>query len=276
LVNKSEEKLHFRQTIAEPAAACEFLAAATGLAKGRIKDAMVKGAVWLLRPGQKEKRIRKATQQLLPGDRIELCYDRSVLALTPPLPRLIFEAKHYSVWYKPANLLTQGSRYGDHCSLLRCVEIFFGHKKEIRPVHRLDREASGLVLLAHTSRGASALSELLRQGAIEKRYRAVVHGRPGTVGETIAITQALDGKPASTLVTVTGHSPEAGTSTVDILLQTGRFHQIRRHLSQAGHPLLGDPAYGAKGVRTDIPLQLCAHSLRFACPFTGKMQVFSL
>ena len=82
---------------------------------------MIKGAVWLKRPGQKEQRIRKATSPLLAGDQVELYYDPQVLAMTPPAPRLIAEEKHYSAWYKPATLLTQGTRYGDHCSLLRCV-----------------------------------------------------------------------------------------------------------------------------------------------------------
>ena len=276
LANNTEGKLHFRGIVAHPAAACDFLAAATGLAKVRIKDAMIKGAVWHKRQGQKEKRIRKATLQLLAGDSIELYYDPSVLALVPPSPRLIFEAKHYSAWLKPANLLTQGTRYGDHCSLLRCVDIFFRNSKEIHPVHRLDREAFGLVLVAHTRQGASALSELFRRGAIEKRYWAVVQGIPGDVGETITISRPLEGKAATTVITVTGHSPEKNCSTVDILLMTGRFHQIRRHLSRAGYPIIGDPAYGNKGARTDTPLQLCAYTLRFTCPFSRKMQILTL
>ncbi|MDR3631833.1 MAG: RluA family pseudouridine synthase [Desulfocapsaceae bacterium] len=268
--------LHYRAMVSETAPACDWLAAATGLSKGRIKDAMTKGAVWHKRQGQKERRIRKATLQLLPGDRIELYYDPSVLALIPPPPRLIFEAKQYSVWYKPANLLTQGTRFGDHCSLIRCVEIFFKPHKEIRPVHRLDREAFGLVIVAHTGQGASALSELFRRGAIEKRYRAEVHGRMGSPQESITLSYPLDGKAATTIVTVTEYAPKKDSSTVDILLQTGRFHQIRRHLSREGHPIVGDPAYGVRGTKADSPLQLCAYSLRFTCPFTGAKQAFSL
>ena len=237
---------------------------------------MTKGAVWLKRPGQKERRIRKATSPLLPGDQVDLYYDPKVLSLAPPSPRLIAEEKHYSVWYKPANLLTQGSRSGDHCALTRCAEIFFKYRKEIRLVHRLDREAFGLVLLAHTRQGAAALSDLFRKGEIEKRYRAEVHGKIGSKGETLTLVNPLDGKEALTIITVTAQAPEGNSSTIDILLRTGRFHQIRRHLSQTGHPLLGDPRYGIKGKMPAPPLQLCAYSLRFTCPFTGRIRTFSL
>jgi tRNA pseudouridine32 synthase / 23S rRNA pseudouridine746 synthase len=262
---------HHWVVVEKTGTACGLLASASGLSKSRIKDAMIKGAVWLKRSGYREKRIRKATSGILAGDRLELYYDPSLLALIPPPPRLIAEEKHYSLWHKPANLLTQGTRYGDHCSLLRYAEIFFHHHKEIFPVHRLDREAFGLILLAHTRQGAAALSSLFRKGEIEKRYRAEVHGIVGTVGETITLSRPLDGKEAITILTVTAHAPENNCSTVDILLLTGRFHQIRRHLSRAGYPVIGDPRYGSKAESPASLLQLCAYSLRFKCPFTGKI-----
>lgn len=268
--------MHHKLIVTEAADACVFLALSTGLSKIRIKNTMAKGAVWLKRIGNKEKRLRKATFTLLPGDQVELYYDPEILALVPPTPRLVAEQKHYSVWYKPANLLTQGTRYGDHCSLIRRAEIFFKNRKEIRPVHRLDREALGLVLLAHSRQGARSLSELFRQGEIEKRYRAEVLGKIGSVGETITITQPLDGKEASTLISVMAQAPDSSSSTVDILLHTGRLHQIRRHLSGTGHPVIGDPKYGIKGKMSDTPLQLCAYSLQFRCPFTRNIRTFSI
>jgi tRNA pseudouridine32 synthase / 23S rRNA pseudouridine746 synthase len=262
--------------VREAVSACNLLASFTGFPKGRIKDAMVKGAVWLKRHGYKEKRLRKATYNLLPGDQLELYYDPKVLSLVPPAPRLITEEKNYSVWYKPVNLLTQGTRYGDHCSLLRYVEIFYNLKKEVRPVHRLDREAFGLVLLAHTRQGASALSRLFRQGEIEKRYRAEVYGKIGSVGETITLSQPLDGKHSITVISMTAFALESDSSTIDIQLLTGRFHQIRRHLSRIGHPVIGDPKYGLNKKTSDSPLRLCAYSLQFRCPFTGKIRTFSI
>jgi tRNA pseudouridine32 synthase / 23S rRNA pseudouridine746 synthase len=276
LESKADSPLHYRVIVTEAVNPCNLLASSTGLPKVRIKDAMIKGAVWLKRPGHKEKRLRKATYNLLPGDRVELYYDPQVLSLAPPAPRLIAEEKNYSVWYKPANLLTQGTRYGDHCSLIRCAEVFFKYRKEIRPVHRLDREAFGLVLLAHTRQGASALSKLFRQGEIEKRYRAEVQGNIGSGGETMSLSEPLDGKEAITEISVITHVQETNSSTIDILLHSGRFHQIRRHLSGAGHPVIGDPQYRLKGKMQDTPLQLCAYGLQFRCPFSGKIRTFSI
>jgi tRNA pseudouridine32 synthase / 23S rRNA pseudouridine746 synthase len=276
LESKADCSLHCRIIVEKTANTCDFIASSTGLSKGRIKDAMSKGAVWLKRPGYKEKRIRKATFSLLPGDGLQLFYDPQILTLIPPVPRLIAEEKHYSVWYKPANLLTQGTRYGDHCSLIRCAEVFFKYHKEILPVHRLDREAFGLVLLAHTRQGASALSRLFREGEIEKRYRAEVQGKIGPVGQTLTLSVPLDGKEAITVISVIAHAPEDNRSTIDIRLHTGRFHQIRRHLSGAGHPIIGDPKYGIKGKRSDCPLQLCAYILKFRCPFTRKIRTFGI
>ena len=154
--------------------------------------------------------------------------------------------------------------------------MFFKYRKEIRLVHRLDREAFGLVLLAHTRQGAAALSDLFRRGGIEKRYRAEVHGKIGSKGETLTLSSPLDGKEAVTIITVTAQTLESDSSSIDILLRTGRFHQIRRHLSQTGHPILGDPRYGVKRKSSNTPLQLCAYSLRFTCPFTGKIIEYSL
>lgn len=237
---------------------------------------MNKGAVWIKRPGHKERRIRRATFGLRPLDRIDLYYDPAILSLQPPPSRLIAEEKHYGVWFKPANMLTQGTRYGDHCSLLRWIEVYYGQKKDILPVHRLDREAFGLVLVAHSRKAASALSELFRLRKIEKRYRVKVFGNFNEPDRKITFSQPLDGKEAITIAEVVSSSLENETAILDIVLRTGRFHQIRRHLSQAGHPVIGDPKYGIAGRTTGATLQLCAYKLQFECPFTGKQRCFKM
>lgn len=276
LENSNQTSSHFRLIVPEATKACPFLAINTGLSKLRIKDAMIKGAVWLKRYRQKEKRIRKATFELLPNDAISLYYNPDILAVVPPSPRLIAEEKHYSVWFKPANLLTQGTRYGDHCSLLRLVKLYFKKKKETFLIHRLDREASGLVLVAHSRQGAAAFSELFRRGEVEKRYRAKIQGRFALLKKKVELSQMLDGKEAVTIISGVSFSPDQEASTLDILLQTGRFHQIRRHLSLAGYPIIGDPKYGNAKRPIDPPLQLFAYALQFKCPFTGKMRSFIL
>jgi 23S rRNA-/tRNA-specific pseudouridylate synthase len=276
LENSKNSPSHFRIVAPEPTTVCSLLALSTGLSKLRIKDAMVKGAVWLNRSGHKERRIRKATFELQPNDRIDLYYDPEILSLVPPMPRSIVEEKQYSVWFKPANLLTQGTRYGDHCSLLRLIELHYKKKKGIFPVHRLDREAFGLVLVAHTRQSAAALSKLFRLGKVEKRYRAKVIGRFDPAEKNVRLSQSLDGKEAVTIISDISFCREDETSTLDILLQTGRFHQIRRHLSLAGHPIIGDPRYGASEKTSRCSLQLCAYGLQFSCPFTGKIREFRL
>ncbi len=142
-------------------------------------------------------------------------------------------------------------------------------------MHRLDREARGLVLLAHGRAAAAAFSKLFRTGGVEKRYRAVVHGLVGSCGETRTLDAELDGKSAQTLVTVSDLDVEGGKSTLDILLLTGRYHQIRRHLSAIGHPLVGDDRYGPPN-RDRQPLQLTAYELAFRCPFSGRDRRFTL
>ncbi len=276
LTSTSKNPSHHWVIVNESTDACTLLSRTANLPKARIKDAMNKGAVWLKRPGHKERRIRRATLSLRPLDRIDLYYDPVVLALHPPPSRLIAEEKQYGVWFKPANMLTQGTRYGDHCSLLRWIEVYYGQKKDILPVHRLDREAFGLVLVAYSRKAANALSELFRQGKIEKRYRAKVYGNFSNPEGKITFSQSLDGKEAVTIVEVVSSNRENETTTLDIVLRTGRFHQIRRHLSQAGHPVIGDPKYGITGHTTGSTLQLCAYNLKFNCPLTGQQRCFKL
>ncbi len=276
LENKKISSSHFRLMVKSPTKVCSFIALSTGLSKLRIKDAMVKGAVWLKRSGQKEKRIRRATFDLLPEDRINVYYDQDILSRIPPSPRLIAQEKHYSVWYKPANLLTQGTRFGDHCSLLRLVELHYKRNKEIFVVHRLDREAHGLVVIAHSRRGAGALSDLFRTGQVEKRYLAKVKGRFNLSDNYLCLSRSLDGKSAITIITDVFFSSVDETSTLNILLQTGRYHQIRRHLSMEGYPIIGDPRYGNAHYQPQTSLQLCAYALQFICPFSQTVRSFKL
>jgi tRNA pseudouridine32 synthase / 23S rRNA pseudouridine746 synthase len=251
----------------EPIQACDFLALHSGLPKARIKDAMNKGAAWICRKGRGRERLRRATSVLKPGDSVELFYDQAILSMNLPQARCLMDLGHYSIWDKPAGLLTQGTDYGDHCSLLRQVEMSFSPRRDVYPVHRLDREAQGLVLVAHTSQAAGKLSILFQGRAIIKRYHTEVLGL--LEQDLGAVDTPLDKKPALTRYSVLSRDPDTDISTLLVEIETGRLHQIRRHLASIGHPVMGDPRYG-KGNKDGKPMRLVAFALEFQCPFTGR------
>jgi tRNA pseudouridine32 synthase / 23S rRNA pseudouridine746 synthase len=253
---------------------CEFFAHASGLSKSKIKDAMIKGAAWRKRRGRQE-RIRRATEPVRAGDVLELHYDERLLTIEPPDAELISDCEYYSVWYKPAGLMTQGTNYGDHCSLLRRAELFFPVRREVFLVHRLDREADGLVLIAHSKMAAAKFSSLFRANQIVKRYRVMVRGSPGPTGYRGVIDLPLDAKPAHTEYRVCSYDADTDAGVLDVVMKTGRFHQIRRHLDMLGYPVMGDPRYGKNNKNRD-GLQLTARSLEFVCPFSGRDMVFTV
>src|SRR6187431_1298872 len=159
------QKFEFTVTQAEQTA-LDLLAEGTGLSKQRIKDAMNKGAVWWTLKG-KTLRLRRATKVLYKGSKIQFFYDEQVLARKPESANLIYDGGNYSIWFKPAGMLSQGSQWGDHCSILRCVEVNGQPNQGQRPrecflVHRLDADAMGLIILAHDSQSAAKLSALFQ------------------------------------------------------------------------------------------------------------------
>jgi len=243
------------------------------LPKTRLKDAMAKGAVWLKR-GKSTKRLRRSTAELRKGDELTLYYNQDILALKAPEPLLLADEKHYSVWNKPAGLLAQGSREGDHCSLLRIAEQQLG--REVYLVHRLDREASGLMLIAHNNKAAAALSALFAQqdetALIRKIYQVTVKG---VLPEQGSFTAVLDGKSAHTLYTRELMNNDTQTSSARVELITGRKHQIRRHFAEAGFGVMGDPLYGSNNKNSE-GLQLKAVSLEFVCPITKIKRLYQL
>lgn len=248
--------------------AVDILAEASGLSKQRIKDAMAKGACWWTQKG-KQVRLRKAKRELRPGSRIQLFYDDQVLARKPEQPELIEDENRYSVWRKPHGLLSQGSQWGDHCSLLRLAEIELNRPCFL--VHRLDADAAGLMLVAHDSKAAGALSQLFSGRSLTKIYRAEVVG--DLEADDLVIDTALDGKASVSRVTTLEKDPAAGTTTLEVAIETGRKHQIRRHLAGLGYPIVGDRLYGKADSRG---LQLEAVYLSFKCPLTSKEHTFGV
>jgi 23S rRNA-/tRNA-specific pseudouridylate synthase len=136
-------------------------------------------------------------------------------------------------------------------------------------VHRLDVRTGGLVAVARTAGAMVALSEAFAARQVHKRYVAVVTGR--FEGERV-VDAPVEGREARTRLVPTRYSPSltCGTlTTVDCFPETGRTHQIRRHLAGLGHPILGDDLYGGEKVLRGAGLFLWAVELDVPRPGGG-------
>lgn len=159
---------------------------------------------------------------------------------------------------KPAGLLSLPDGYDQSLPHMRAIlEPYLGR---LWIVHRLDRDTSGIILLARSPTAHQVLSKQFEQHQVRKNYHAIVSGIPDW--ETITIDlplrtnvgrrkrTAVDherGKPACTILKVLerlGSADTQGYSLVEAKPQTGRTHQIRAHLAALGHPIIGDPLYG--------------------------------
>lgn len=195
---------------------------------------------------------------------------------------ILYQDNHLLVLYKPAGLLVQGDATGDE-SLLELGKNYLKTKYQkpgrvfLGLVHRLDRPVAGVVVFARTSKAAARLSEQFRSGLLDKRYLAVVEG---------ALSQSsgrwVDHLQRDDRIMRVLPSPQAGTqearlsfqllaaradlSLVEILLETGRRHQIRTQFAHRGHPILGDRRYGSSSRLNHRQIALLARSIRFQHP----------
>jgi len=150
------------------------------------------------------------------------------------------------------------------------------------PLHRLDRAASGLIAIAKSARVHDAVRRLLADNRLERRYVAMVTGRverdAGTIDAPLGRDPALDyrraivpieqgGQRAVTHWTVLARHPDR--TLLEVILETGRTHQIRAHLASLGHPIVGDTLY-ARGADAAPAIALHAIGLRFRHPWTGE------
>jgi tRNA pseudouridine32 synthase / 23S rRNA pseudouridine746 synthase len=249
-----------------------LLVKASKLSPAMLADAAAKGAVWIQRKSRgKTLRLRNLTGFASPLDSIIFYHDARILSY-PAISQAtcIGDNKHYGVWLKQAGVMAQGTQTGDHTSLLRFVEI--QKNKEVFLVHRIDRETEGLMLLAYSSEAAAKLSELFQKNLIRKTYQAIVLGEIER-GYAQTINDSLDGKEAITHLHVL--SSKEGKSLLELTIETGRLHQIRRHLDGIGFPIIGDPLYG-KGNKNRDGLKLLAQSLEFCDPWTKEQVKFHL
>jgi 23S rRNA pseudouridine1911/1915/1917 synthase len=202
---------------------------------------------------------------------------------------IVYSDSHLLVVDKPAGMVTHPSRGHSGGTLVHGLiggGIAGGDDPE-RPgiVHRLDRDTSGLLLVARTERAHRDLGRMMRDRAIERRYLALAYGSfPPALTVDRPIGRDPRRRTRQAVVPVGGR--EAVThfrrleqigdlALIEARLETGRTHQVRVHLEHAGHPVLGDPLYGRGRHPQGLPRQfLHAYQLGFTHPATGEGMQF--
>jgi 23S rRNA pseudouridine1911/1915/1917 synthase len=194
---------------------------------------------------------------------------------------VLYEDNHLIAVMKPAGVLVQGDKTGDKCLMDEVKEYLKDKYKKpgnvfLGLLHRLDRPVSGVILFAKTSKGASRLSEQIREHKVSKTYHALVEGQPEKTKATLISWLKKD--EGKNFVTVYDReTPDAQYAELDyeviktnghnsilkVNLKTGRSHQIRSQLAHIGHPIVGDAKYGSKTPYKNGTIALCATSLTF-------------
>jgi RluA family pseudouridine synthase len=201
--------------------------------------------------------------------------------------RIVFEDENVIVIDKPAGLLTIGTETEKSKTVYAALRARLNRKKppeKLFIVHRLDREASGLLVFAKTARSKERLQEQFKNHTAGRRYVAAVEGRVKaddfTIRSYLAENAAFRvysthnrkaGKLAVTHAHVLKRNPR--TTLMELRLETGRKHQIRVHLAERGHPIVGDKVYG-DGSNPIRRLALHAAHLDFRHPVTGERMAF--
>ncbi len=206
--------------------------------------------------------------------------------------KVIYEDNHCIVVIKPAGIPSQADKTGD-IDMLTLVKAYIKEKYNkpgevfLGLVHRLDRMTEGVMVFARTSKGASRLSEAIRNGDFKKEYVAAVEGKlegnghlenylykdERTNTSSVVSENKKGAKLASLDYTVIGYTNFKGKeyTYVRIKLHTGRHHQIRVQMSNIGHPLFGDVKYG--GTKGELALFAC--SLKFIHPTKDDIMEFN-
>ncbi len=202
---------------------------------------------------------------------------------------VIFEDKHFLVIDKPSGIASHGGSGVDFgvIELLRAARP----DESLELVHRLDRETSGVLVLARSRAGLTGLQALIREGKTTKQYLALLTGRPARAKFDVNVPlrkSVLQGGERMVRVTE-GGKPSlsffrqveryADASLMEVTLDTGRTHQIRVHAAHVGHPVVGDTKYGEREVNQrfrELGLKrLFLHAAHFAFEFGGKAYGFS-
>jgi len=231
----------------------------------------------------------KPDYRLQAGDKVRLPPVR--IAARPSKARpaefpVVFEDAALLVVDKPSGVAVHGGS-GVSFGVIESLRAARPQAKLLELAHRLDRDTSGLLIVAKKRTALVELHRMLREGQIEKIYMVVTAGTyrgPGEIRESLhkyvtasgerRVAVKEGGMAAATRVKLLKSAP--GFSLLEVRLLTGRTHQIRVHLAHAGHPVLGDDKYGDFALNRELAkagvprLFLHAASLAFAHPVTGE------
>jgi 23S rRNA pseudouridine1911/1915/1917 synthase len=268
---------------ASPGRLDAVVAALTGAVRADVQRAIAAGGVRV------DGVVRPKSFVLRGGERLQVDLDvRGTQAPTGPPVLVRYRDEHLAVVAKPAGLVTHptASRRGDTLvdRLLAQGVPLAPAGGPLRPgiVHRLDAGTSGLLAVASSDEAHERLQTMMRAHDVERRYLALVRGAPA---HDVFTVEAPLGRRAARIVVdrVGGRAARTGfeirerlarTSLLEAAPETGRTHQIRVHLQAAGHPIVGDRAYGGGGDEARrLGLRrpfLHAWRLAFVHPFTGR------
>jgi 23S rRNA pseudouridine1911/1915/1917 synthase len=231
---------------------------------------------------------RPKSHRLVEGQRVEvgeLSPEEEPDAGEVPF-EVVLEDEELMVVDKPAGVVVHpgaGRRTGTLAQALRGRAAGGPDPGRAGIVHRLDRDTSGLMLVAKSDAAYAALTAMIRRREVERRYLALVEGRPDARAGMIDAPLGRD-RARRTAMSTSTDKPRAAvthfevlealprTTLLDVRLETGRTHQIRAHLAAIGHPVCGDPRYGGSqaGARLGLRRQfLHAAQLMFSHPSTG-------
>jgi 23S rRNA pseudouridine1911/1915/1917 synthase len=210
--------------------------------------------------------VRDPAAKIAAGARYDIAVPEPRAAHNEPqdIPLVIaYEDEHLIVIDKPAGLVVHpaaGNYDGTLVNALlhHCGGSLSGIGGVARPgiVHRIDKDTSGLIVAAKTDRAHEGLAAQFARHSIDRRYRAIVNGRPDPSAGTVDAPLARSSANRQKMAIVAGDrgkravthyrliQPLREASLIECRLETGRTHQVRVHMASLGHQLLGDPAYG--------------------------------
>ncbi|WP_080886103.1 RluA family pseudouridine synthase [Nitrospira japonica] len=248
----------------------------------------------------------KPSQKIKPGDKITMDVPKpeplEIKGEAIPL-EILFEDEHLLVLNKPAGIVAHPAPGNWSGTLVNALLHHFqtsggtistiGGKERPGLVHRLDKETSGVMVVAKNDQAHRHLALQFKQHTIARVYEALVQGIPKTGRGVIDLSIGRDSKERKKFSARTSRPRTSVTEYVvhcryvkiaaHVLLypRTGRTHQLRVHLSSLGHPILGDPTYGGRKVcrilELDVPrVMLHARTLGFTHPSTGEFQEYTV